>query len=228
MKVRMTAGPASWMAAAVPNNSPVPIEPPTATMVICPALSWWRSPDSGLFEVGLLETRVVVRAVICARTHISEAGGGARISSGRWSCGDGDRPRQNRPSPTERDTGPSPHNRRIGSNARARATLTATATASPAPTAAAMAVDRSVRSKQATPTAARLSGWIAETHRCPHELKSAMLMENSSPGVSSPICSPNFRGRQNHRLPRVVRRTELMTFVIAGWGNRVAGAGGES
>src|SRR2546426_1891700 len=46
-KLRMTAGPASSMAAAVPSRRPVPIEPPTATMVICAALSWWRRPNSG-------------------------------------------------------------------------------------------------------------------------------------------------------------------------------------
>ena len=50
-KLRITAGPASSMAAAVPSSNPVPIEPPTATMVIWPALSWWRSPDSE-FEAG--------------------------------------------------------------------------------------------------------------------------------------------------------------------------------
>ena len=45
-KLRMTAGPASPIAGAEPSKSPVPIEPPTATMAICPALSWWRSPCS--------------------------------------------------------------------------------------------------------------------------------------------------------------------------------------
>src|SRR2546425_5330705 len=40
------SGPASSMAAAVPSRRPVPIEPPTATMVICAALSWWRRPNS--------------------------------------------------------------------------------------------------------------------------------------------------------------------------------------
>src|SRR5882672_516383 len=51
-QLRMTAAPASSMAAAVPSRRPVPIEPPTATMVICPALSWWRRPvsDCGLGE----------------------------------------------------------------------------------------------------------------------------------------------------------------------------------
>jgi len=34
------------MAGAVPKSRPVPIEPPTATIVIWPALSWWRRPDS--------------------------------------------------------------------------------------------------------------------------------------------------------------------------------------
>jgi hypothetical protein len=29
------------------------MEPPTATMVICPALSWRRRPDSGLGVVGI-------------------------------------------------------------------------------------------------------------------------------------------------------------------------------
>src|SRR6266481_9707965 len=52
MKLRMTAGPASSMAAAVPRRSPVPMEPPTATMVICPAVSWWRRPDSGFENSG--------------------------------------------------------------------------------------------------------------------------------------------------------------------------------
>jgi len=33
-KVRMTAGPAASIAAADPSNSPVPIDPPTATMAI--------------------------------------------------------------------------------------------------------------------------------------------------------------------------------------------------
>src|ERR1700723_881118 len=47
-KVRRTAGPASEMAEAVPRSRPVPIEPPTATIVICPAVSWRRRPDSGL------------------------------------------------------------------------------------------------------------------------------------------------------------------------------------
>jgi hypothetical protein len=28
------------------------MEPPTATMVICPAVSWWRRPDSGLAGSG--------------------------------------------------------------------------------------------------------------------------------------------------------------------------------
>src|SRR5579863_766923 len=49
-KLRMTAGPASSMAAAVPRRSPVPMEPPTATIVICPAVSWWRRPDSANSE----------------------------------------------------------------------------------------------------------------------------------------------------------------------------------
>jgi hypothetical protein len=40
------------MAAAVPRSNPVPIEPPTATIVICPAVSWWRSPNSGLLLSG--------------------------------------------------------------------------------------------------------------------------------------------------------------------------------
>src|ERR1700686_3786494 len=38
------------MAAAEPSSSPVPIEPPTATMAIWPALSWWQSPLSCLLE----------------------------------------------------------------------------------------------------------------------------------------------------------------------------------
>jgi hypothetical protein len=45
-KLRITAGPAISMAAAEPSNKPVPIEPPTATMAIWPALSWWRRPLS--------------------------------------------------------------------------------------------------------------------------------------------------------------------------------------
>jgi hypothetical protein len=28
----------------------VPMDPPTATMVICPAVSWWRRPDSTFAE----------------------------------------------------------------------------------------------------------------------------------------------------------------------------------
>jgi hypothetical protein len=39
MKLRMTLGPATLMAAAEPRSNPVPIEPPTATIAICPALS---------------------------------------------------------------------------------------------------------------------------------------------------------------------------------------------
>src|SRR5579864_9762781 len=45
-KLRMAAGPASSMAAPEPRRSPVPMEPPTATMAICPAESWWRRPSS--------------------------------------------------------------------------------------------------------------------------------------------------------------------------------------
>src|ERR1700693_2992512 len=44
----MRAAPASPMALAEPSSSPVPIEPPTATMAIWPAVSWWRSPCSSL------------------------------------------------------------------------------------------------------------------------------------------------------------------------------------
>src|ERR1700686_3407968 len=65
MKLRMTAGPASSMAAAVPRRSPVPMEPPTATIVICPAVSWRRRPDSAFED----------EAGMRARTRISEAGG---------------------------------------------------------------------------------------------------------------------------------------------------------
>lgn len=56
------------------------MEPPTATMVTCPAVSWWRRPDSGLLEAGLLDAGFEERAVIGvgARTHISEAGCVAR------------------------------------------------------------------------------------------------------------------------------------------------------
>ena len=45
-KLRITAGPASSMAGAEPSRRPVPIEPPTATMAIWPALNWRRSPCS--------------------------------------------------------------------------------------------------------------------------------------------------------------------------------------
>jgi hypothetical protein len=34
------------MAAPEPRRRPVPIEPPTATIAICGALSWWRRPSS--------------------------------------------------------------------------------------------------------------------------------------------------------------------------------------
>src|SRR5277367_3324190 len=49
----MTAGPASEIADAVPSSKPVPIEPPTATMVICPAVSSRWRPDSGLGWPGI-------------------------------------------------------------------------------------------------------------------------------------------------------------------------------
>src|SRR5260370_30330445 len=45
-KLRMAAGPATSMAAREPRRRPVPMEPPTATMAICPAESWWRRPSS--------------------------------------------------------------------------------------------------------------------------------------------------------------------------------------
>src|SRR5215469_5463223 len=45
-KLRMAAGPAISMAAPDPKSKPVPIEPPTATMAIWEAESWWRSPSS--------------------------------------------------------------------------------------------------------------------------------------------------------------------------------------
>src|SRR3981189_1366807 len=73
-KLRMTAGPASSMAAAVPRRSPVPMEPPTATMVICPAVSWWRRPDSELADTGLAEPAFCEGVGIGARIRISEAG----------------------------------------------------------------------------------------------------------------------------------------------------------
>jgi hypothetical protein len=41
------------MADAVPSSNPVPIDPPTATIVISPAVNWWRRPDS-LFEERLV------------------------------------------------------------------------------------------------------------------------------------------------------------------------------
>src|SRR5438105_15944137 len=47
-KLIITPGPAMLSAAAEPSNSPVPIDPPTATIAIWPALSWWRSPSSRL------------------------------------------------------------------------------------------------------------------------------------------------------------------------------------
>ena len=37
------------------------MEPPTATMVICPAVSWWRRPNSGLLGAGFAG-RVGMRA----------------------------------------------------------------------------------------------------------------------------------------------------------------------
>src|ERR1035441_2741098 len=49
-KLRITAGPAREMADAVPRSRPVPMEPPTATIVICPAVSWWWRPDSLIGE----------------------------------------------------------------------------------------------------------------------------------------------------------------------------------
>src|SRR5436309_2624277 len=45
-KLRITPGPAISRAAADPNKRPVPIDPPTATIVIWPAPSWCRSPRS--------------------------------------------------------------------------------------------------------------------------------------------------------------------------------------
>ena len=45
-KVKMTAGPAASIAAAEPSSSPVPIDPPTATIAICPAVSWRWRPSS--------------------------------------------------------------------------------------------------------------------------------------------------------------------------------------
>src|SRR6202043_2415064 len=45
-KLRIAAGPATSMAAPEPRSKPVPMEPPTATMAICPAESWWRRPSS--------------------------------------------------------------------------------------------------------------------------------------------------------------------------------------
>src|SRR5258708_38980027 len=45
-KLRIAAGPATSMAAPEPRRRPVPMEPPTATMAICPAVSWWRRPSS--------------------------------------------------------------------------------------------------------------------------------------------------------------------------------------
>ena len=39
-KLKITLGPATSIAAADPSNSPVPIDPPTATIAIWPALSW--------------------------------------------------------------------------------------------------------------------------------------------------------------------------------------------
>src|SRR3954468_21911412 len=44
--VTMTAGPATSMAAADPRRSPVPIDPPTATIAIWPAVSCRCNPSS--------------------------------------------------------------------------------------------------------------------------------------------------------------------------------------
>src|SRR5579872_3370428 len=59
MKLRMAAGPATSIAAPEPSKSPVPMEPPTATIAICPAVSWWRRPDSlvGRGGLGALEDK---------------------------------------------------------------------------------------------------------------------------------------------------------------------------
>src|SRR5271156_1389445 len=85
-KVRITAG---------ARRSAVPMEPPTATMVICPAVSWRRRPDSGFDEAGFDDGEG-----IRARIRISEVGvwrwgkgsGRSRAALG-WTAG-GDCPTQ--------------------------------------------------------------------------------------------------------------------------------------
>ncbi len=68
-KLRMAAGPAISMAAPDPRSSPVPIEPPTATMAICGAESWRRSPSSwncrgAEDSVGMQQHSMSVRALL--------------------------------------------------------------------------------------------------------------------------------------------------------------------
>src|SRR4029077_12313040 len=78
-KLTMTAGPAKSRAGAEPRKRPVPIEPPTATMAIWLAVSWWRSPCSSL-GLGVSDTQhVYQKRVQCpngARQNDLRNGGG--------------------------------------------------------------------------------------------------------------------------------------------------------
>src|ERR1035438_4200297 len=90
-KLRITAGPAREIADAVPRSRPVPMEPPTATMVICPAVSWWRRPDSESSAPCLPNSGFEEGTGMRARTRISEAGG-QRVDGRRTlSCVSGNR-----------------------------------------------------------------------------------------------------------------------------------------
>ncbi len=82
MKLRIAAGPAISMAAPDPRRSPVPMEPPTATIAICAADSWWRSPSSwncGGAEdsVGMQQHSMEGLAVLNVRCRVSAASNNA-------------------------------------------------------------------------------------------------------------------------------------------------------
>src|SRR5882672_9057842 len=89
-KLRMAAGPATSIAAPEPSRRPVPMEPPTATMAICPAVSWWRSPSSlrGSGEVageGMLHH--IKNGLACLRAGLAPQSSGRRDPSFRLKNG---------------------------------------------------------------------------------------------------------------------------------------------
>src|SRR4051794_11523956 len=96
--VRMTAGPATSIAAADPRSSPVPIEPPTATIAIWPAVSCRCNPcsrdagvpvctrdvyhcDAGAISCGARLANLFPRCVGFVRRHLAadRVGLGAKI-----------------------------------------------------------------------------------------------------------------------------------------------------